>query len=143
MTVLRRFALGSEAAFAGLVAGGAIAWLALRNEEPPGKLSWVLAAGVPSLSGVALVALVTGVGSVSGEGHLRRPLTWTLPLIHTALTALVARALLTGPAAAVAPPAGLMPAALWLNPLALILLFAGEYLLLELATLRPRPDTAR
>jgi hypothetical protein len=139
----RRFALGSQVAFVATIVGGIWGWFELQNIEPIERPVWALVIGVPSLAGVAMIALCVAWPALSGDGTLRRPLTFTLPAVHTAMTALFAKALLTGPSAAVAVPAPLRAAVIWLDPVPLAMLFGGTVLVLEVLARLPKPSLAQ
>lgn len=126
----RRFSISTEVAFVGTVVGAILGWLAVSRQEPLERPEWWLAVGVPSLAGILLIGLIFAVPSVTGDSPLRRPLTWTLPALHCALTALLAKALVTGPAALAVPPS-LRPIEVWLSVPLLAVLYVGQVLVLE------------
>lgn len=136
----RRFALGSEAAFVGLAVGGAWSYACFRGAHETSKLAWILATGVPCIAGALLIFLAVAIPNLMNDGLTRMTAT-VLPIVHAALTAFVARAILTGPTAAAVPPEPLLPAALWLAPVSLVVLVVGELIVLHVVASTQRRDS--
>ncbi len=127
----RRFGIGADGAFAGvLIAFLMNLWL-LRG-LPIKATSLAVGLAAPSTAGVGVILMALFVPSFVGAVRLERPLTYLLPAVHVSLTALFARAALTGQSAAAAIPDQLLPATLWLKPVNILMLFLFSWVALEL-----------
>lgn len=131
----RRFLLGTEAAFVGMAVGVGWSWFSARGVEGSASIPFLLACGAPSLAGLLLLILTLAIPGLTPLESIERPLTVTLPAVHTAATVLAARAMLTGPVPVAAHHEALASVEVWFRPMSWAALMLGQLLILEFGRL--------